>query len=250
MDQAVEAFWWPGMHEKLQRYRRTVQVTELQVRILKHKNRARNYTDWKFCPNKTKKFNWNSLVQSNLEHVKMLDILVAIDRFSKGPTAHICKNTDTRTVLKFLTKDCSDNGTPRTFRTDNGKSFESKDFKEFRDDENIKSIRCTQKLHTGTGLVERTIGSIKSLPRAKLEDGKPFEESVLLAIRTISHAPHNTLKLTPIQVHLGWKPGTAITNLNGQSSCLPSNWNQTLTKYNLAQWNCKYSQSMILMGNY
>ena len=29
-------------------------------------------------------------------------ILVAIDRFSKWPTAQICKNTDTWTVIKFL----------------------------------------------------------------------------------------------------------------------------------------------------
>ena len=29
-------------------------------------------------------------------------ILVALDRFSKWPTAHICKNTDTRTVKLFF----------------------------------------------------------------------------------------------------------------------------------------------------
>ena len=43
--------------------------------------------------------------------------LVAIDRFSKWPTGQNCKNTDTQTVLKSLTDDCSDNGTPRTIRT-------------------------------------------------------------------------------------------------------------------------------------
>ena len=47
-------------------------------------------------------------------------VLVAIGQFSKWPTAQFCKNTDTRTVLRFLTKYCSYNGTPRSFRTDNG----------------------------------------------------------------------------------------------------------------------------------
>ena len=50
-------------------------------------------------------------------------ILVAVDRFSKWPTAQICKNTDTRTVLKFLPKHFSDNGTPRSICTDNGSCF-------------------------------------------------------------------------------------------------------------------------------
>ena len=43
-------------------------------------------------------------------------IFVAIDRFSKWPTAQICKNTDSRNVIKVLTKYCTDNGTPQTTR--------------------------------------------------------------------------------------------------------------------------------------
>ena len=56
-------------------------------------------------------------------------ILVAVDRFSKCPTAQICKNTDTRTVIKFQTKLLSDNGTLRTIRTDNGCCFKSHEIK-------------------------------------------------------------------------------------------------------------------------
>ena len=91
-------------------------------------------------------------------------LLVAIDRFSKWPTAQICENTDTRTVLKFLTKYFTDNGTPRIIRTDNRSCFKSNEFKQFCDGHNIKRIRCTPDLHTGTGLVERNIRTIKSLP--------------------------------------------------------------------------------------
>ena len=112
-------------------------------------------------------------------------ILVAVDQFSKWPTAQICKNTDSRTVLKFLTKYCSDNGTPRSIRNDNGNCFKSNDFKEFCNRKNIKRIRCTPNLHTGTGEVERTIRTIKSLTGANMADGLIFEESVNLAIKTI-----------------------------------------------------------------
>ena len=46
-------------------------------------------------------------------------------------------------VTKLSTKFCSDNGTPRTIRTDNGSCFKSNDFKEFCAGETIKRIRCT-----------------------------------------------------------------------------------------------------------
>ena len=127
-------------------------------------------------------------------------------------------------MLKFLTKYCSDYGTPRSIRTDNGSCFKSNEFKEFCDRENIKRIRCTPSLHTGTGQVERTIRTIKSLTRANMADGSIFEESVDLAIETIRQTPHSKLNMTPFRMHFGQKPRTAITNLIGQPDCLLSNW--------------------------
>ena len=162
-------------------------------------------------------------------------ILVAIDRFSKWPTAHICKNTDTRTVLKFLAKYFTDNGTPRTIRTDNGSCFKSNEFKQFCDGQNIKRIRCTPNLHTGTGLVERAIRTIKSFTRANMADGLTFEDSVQLAIKTIRQTPHSRLKMTPFQMHLARRPRTALTNLIDKPECLLSNWKKTLTNCNSAQ---------------
>ena len=84
-------------------------------------------------------------------------------------------------------------------------------------------------------MAERAIRTIKSLTRANLEDEITFEESVQLATRTIRQTPHNLLKMTSFQMHLGRKSRTAITNLIGQPSCLLFNWKKTLTEYILAQ---------------
>ena len=149
-------------------------------------------------------------------------ILIAVDRFTKWPTAKNCKNTDSRTVVKFLTKYCSDNGTPKIIRTDNGSCFKSQEFKNYCNGENIQRIRCTPNLHMGTGLVERTIRTNKSLTRANF-DGLTFEESVCLAIKSNRQTPHSTLQMTPFQMHFGRKPRTSITNMIGQPNSLLSN---------------------------
>ena len=149
----------------------------------------------------------------------MYIFLVAIDRFTKWPTAQICKSTDTRTVLKFFTKYFADNGTPQCIRTDNGSCFKSNEFEQFCNGENIKRIKCTPNLHTGTGLVQRTIRTIKSLTRANMADGLIFEESVQSAKKTIRQTPHSRLNMTPFQMHLGRKPRTTLTNLIGKPEC-------------------------------
>ena len=107
--------------------------------------------------------------------------------------------------------------------------------KEFCNRENIERIRCTPNLHTGTGQVERTIRSVRSLTRANMTDGLTFEDSAQLAIKTLRQTPHTKLKMTPFQMHYGRKPRTAITNLSGQPQCLLSNWKKTPTNYISAQ---------------
>ena len=166
---------WPKLSggqactEKYRRKQKHARVVEPQVRILEHKSHQR-------------KKNLEILTETNQEieldfagPIKSktrgdVYILVAIDRFSKWPTAQVCKNTDTRTVLKVLTKYFTDNGTPRCIKTDSGSCFKSNEFKKFGSNENIKRIRFTPNLHTGTGLVERTIRKIKSLTRANMAD--------------------------------------------------------------------------------
>ena len=76
--------------------------------------------------------------------------------------------------------------------------------------------------------------TLKSLTRANLEDRLTIEESFQLAIKTIRQTPHNTLSIAPFQMLLRRKLRTTITNLINQPSCLLTNWEKTLTKYNSA----------------
>ena len=235
LDKSAEAFWWPGLHRDIREKAENCPSCRVAGKNLKTQlpqteiNRLELLTE----PGQEIQLDFAGPIKSKSRG--NIYILVAIDRFSKWPTAQICKNTDSRTVIKFLTKYCTDNGTPKTIRTDNGSCFKSNEFKDYCNGENTKRIRCTPNLHTGNGLVERTIRTIKSLTRANLEDGLTFEESVARAIKTVRQTPHNTLKMTPFQLHHGRKPRTPITNLIGQPTCLLADWKKTLTNYILAQ---------------
>ena len=209
MEQLSVAFWWPGIQREIQEKAESCPSCRAagKNKITQFRSTEKNNLEILTEPNQKIQLNFAGPIKSKTRG----DVytLVAIDRFSKWLTAQICKSTDTRTVLKFSTKYFTDNGTPRTIRTDTGSCFKSNEFKQFGDGQNIKRIRCTPNLHTGTGLVERTIRTIKSFTRANMADGLTFEDSVQLAIRTIRQTPHSRLKTTPFQMHLGRRPRTA-----------------------------------------
>ena len=160
MDHSAEAFWWPGLHRETREKSENCPSFKASGKNLKTQfpSTEKNNLDILFEPNQEIQLDFAGPIK--FKTLGYVFILVAVDRFSKWPTAQICKNTDRRTVLKFLTKNFSDNGTPRSIRTDNRSCFKSNEFKEFCNREIIERIRCTPNLHTGTGQVERTIRSI------------------------------------------------------------------------------------------
>ena len=177
MDKLAETFWWSGMH----RYIHEKTETCLSCRaagknlITQIPSTEKNNLEILTEPNQEIQLDFAGPIKSKTRGD--VYILVAVDRFSKWPTAHVCKTTDTGTVLKILTEFFTYNGTPRCIRTDNGSCFKSNEFKIF--------CNGTPNLHTGPGLVERTIRTIKSLTRANKVDGIILEDSVQLAIKTI-----------------------------------------------------------------
>ena len=58
-------------------------------------------------------------------------ILVAIDKWSKFPTAEVVSNTTADIALKFMQRYISNNGVPRRLRCDQGQTFGAKKFQLF-----------------------------------------------------------------------------------------------------------------------
>ena len=75
-------------------------------------------------------------------------------------------------------------------------------------------------MHTATGLVERTIQTLKNLLLANLEDGISLTESLNRALHVMRFTIHTGKGKTPFEMHYGRKPRTKLTNLINQNSML------------------------------
>ena len=106
----------------------------------------------------------------------------------------------------------------------------SKKIKEFCLEHNIKVIFSPVVDHRATGLVERSIRTIKErlLVRAQ-EHPKPSLESALLknikCLRTVTQQP---LNCSPFEAHFGRSPNTICHNLVKSPSSNNLDWNKTL----------------------
>ena len=81
-------------------------------------------------------------------------------------------------------------------------------------------------MHTGNGVVERAIQTIKNLIIANMEDGLCLTESVNRALRVMRFTIHTGLKITPFELHHGRKPRTELTNIVKDGKTYLSNWSE------------------------
>ena len=235
MEMASETFWWPGIFKDIRTKVENCTSCRMSGKNLETQipSTEKNYLEILTEPNQEIQLDFAGPINS--KSWDTLYILVAVDRFSRWPTAKTCSRTDTKTVLQILKELYTEKGTPKSIRTDNATCFKSDEFKSYCKQEYIHRIRSTPNLRTGTGLVERTIRTIKDLIRANLQDGLSFSHSLMTAIKSIRMTPNNHLKLTPFELHKGRKPRTTITNASNQNNCLLSNWEKLTNKFVSAQ---------------
>ena len=83
-------------------------------------------------------------------------------------------------------------------------------------------------MHTGNGVVERSIQTLKNLIIANLEDGKNLTESINRSLRVLRFTIHTGPKITPFELHHGRKPRTELTNIIKDRKTFLSNWSEII----------------------
>ena len=109
-------------------------------------------------------------------------------------------------------------GVPGQIESGKGSAFISKENKNFCSEQTIIREYGTPNFHTGTGLVERTIQSLKNLIKANLEDIRNLRENLSKALYVLRFTTHAERKKTPFELHVGPKPGPKLFNLKNAIS--------------------------------
>ena len=144
-------------------------------------------------------------------------ILVAVDRFSRYPSAVVHPNCDASTAIDFLQKYCEFHGIPRSIRCDQAQAFKSKSFDVYCKNKNIKLIFSPTHDHRATGMVERLIQTLKRRLASMISDpiwsNTTIAEKISAIIESIKLIPNRVTKITPLEAHFGRPPNTEISNI-------------------------------------
>ena len=212
-------FWWPNMRADIEKKAKTCSACLNAGKNLKIQlpNTEKSKIEPPKNPGQELQIDFTGNLNS--KHLNSSPfILVAVDKNSRWPVAKICKNTNHDTVITFLREYTNVYGVPEKIKSDRGSTFISKEYKNFCNEQNIIRKYGTPNLHTGTGLVERTIQSLKNLIKANLEDTQNLRESLNKALYVLRFTTHTEMKKTPFEQHFGRKPRTKLSNFKNAIS--------------------------------
>ena len=161
MVDAAQYIWWPRMHRDIvQLCKDCPQCTKFGKNL--KTNASFNSTKplpLLSGPNEELQLNYaGPLLDSDGNSIY---ILVAIDRYSKYPSAMITRSTGGRKIIKFFKTYIQQHSIPKSIKTDQYSGFKNKLVQAFCKDKNIAQYFCPVGDHRGCGLVERSIQTIK-----------------------------------------------------------------------------------------
>ena len=140
-------------------------------------------------------------------------ILVAIDRYSKYPSAMITRSTGGRKIIKFPKSNIQQHSIPKSIKTDQYSGFKNKLVRNFCKDKSIAQYFCPVGGHRGCGLVERSIQTIKRrLGASRLSsDFSNVQDTHRNIIEDIRITKNSVTGVSPFELHSGRPPNTELS---------------------------------------
>ena len=135
----------------------------------------------------------------------ILYMLITLNKISRRLVVKMCKNTNHEIVNTFFNVNIFVYGVPKRIKADIGNA---KEYNELSRSQNIDLVYSTANLHTGIGLVERTIQSLKNLKLAKLEGGLNLCKILNRALYVLRFTTNSKTHKTPFKSHFGRVPST------------------------------------------
>ena len=139
--------------------------------------------------------------------------LVAIDRYSKYPSAMITRSTGGRKIIKFLKSYIQQHSIPKSIKTDQCSGFKNKLVQNFCQDKKIAQYFCPVGNHRGCGLVEKSIQTIKRrLGGSRLSsDFSNVQDTLKIIIEDNRITKNSVTGISPFELHFGRPPNTELS---------------------------------------
>ena len=129
-------------------------------------------------------------------------LLVVIDTYSKFPEIEIVNSTEAKICIPKLDKIFATHGIPVKLKTDNGPSFNGKEFEVYTTTLGIDWKTSTPLWPQGNAVVERLMKPIgKVLKTAEIE-GKNWRQELQRFSLQYRSTPHQTTKVAPCEYSL------------------------------------------------
>ena len=213
MVDAAQYIWWPRMHRDIvQLCEDCPQCTKLGKNL--KANASFNSTKplpLLSGPNEEIQLDYaGPLLDSNGNSIY---ILVAVDRYSKHPSAMITRSTGGRKIIKFLKSYLQQHSIPKSIKTDQYSGFKNKVVQAFCKDKNIAQCFCPVGDHRGCGLVERPIQTIKRrLGASRLSsDFSNVQDTLRNIIEDIRITKNSVTGVSLFELHFGRPPNTELS---------------------------------------
>ena len=132
MTSEAKIFWWPNMKQDIETKVKDCTSCPASDKNLKYQLPKKNYGKLEklYEPGEKTQIDFTGKLH-NKKLSGETQILIAVEWFSKWPTAKICKISETKAVTTFLSSNSNLYGTPEKIKSDKSGAFISKEYRQF-----------------------------------------------------------------------------------------------------------------------
>ena len=127
-------------------------------------------------------------------------VLILMDFFSRYPLAKILNTTSAAAALPILNEIFAIFGIPKRLKSDNGPPFNSREFKEFCQNNNIIHDKITPIWPQANGMVERFMKNLTKAAKNAEVNGSNWQEELMEFLRAYRATPHSSTKCSPSEL--------------------------------------------------
>ena len=188
---AQSHFWWPGLNNDIANY-----ISKCNTCIVHGTIKHQPMVE---CDLPSKPW---EVIGSDVFILNEVYYLLMVDYYSRWIEALPISDQTSKSVITVMKKVFSVFGIPNVVRSDNGRCYDSREFREFSENYNFQLITSSPRYPQSNGMAESAVGTVKKLWRKESD-----KEMAMLVYRTTplpsGYSPSELMFGRPVKSNLG-----------------------------------------------